>query len=208
MTTKPLTAAFFTKRTVPELVTYCQKVFNLQETPMTDNTDNLSAGLLPAETKLNKPYVVRLSLQQSTLGEIKTSRRAVIVDEDGSEDEDEDDIITPRAVGMLYSYLTDLDLEIGDLVVVEVPSKSLAVARVGEICQHDARATKWVVSKVDVDKYVQRVLNMRKAAELKKALDKKVKAMDEDLRMQMYADKDANFKVMLDEYKALQEQLK
>jgi len=95
--------------------------------------------------------------------------------------------------GRTYTYKTDLELKVGDEVVVDAPSTGLTVVVVSEVhtlADIDANAAykyKWVVTKVDLDaheerlakedelaeefaKIQQKVTRMRKIKELKEAL--------------------------------------
>lgn len=160
-----------------------------KETKMTDQPEIIDADTGKAVSGttgtaidiLRKPYVARVALTNEAW------------------DEDEEDTFD----GTLYSYLTDLDLAVNDTVVVDLPSMGLVTAKVRGIQQYDDKAVKWIVDKVDTRAYEEREERRIKAEVLKREIDKKVRSMDEDLKLQMYADKDATFKAMLDEYNSL-----
>ena len=73
--------------------------------------------------------------------------------------------------GKVYTYKTDLELEVGDEVIVDAPSTGLTVVKVARVdtladINMDAPFTyKWVVGKVDVDGHKARI---EKEAELEK----------------------------------------
>lgn len=64
----------------------------------------------------------------------------------------------------LYDYLTDLDLQVGEPVVVPTGS-SYAVGRVERLLESSSKATAWVVQRVDVAGHKRR-MRLREAAEL------------------------------------------
>lgn len=49
-----------------------------------------------------------------------------------------------------YDYLTDLELNPGELVVVPAGPRDFSVAKVMGLKEQSAKATAWVVQKVDV----------------------------------------------------------
>lgn len=97
------------------------------------------------------------------------------------------------AYGRTYTYKTDLELKVGDEVVIDAPSTGLTVVVVAEVhtvadIDEDAGFNyKWIISKVDLEqhnariekeaelveefaKVQQKVSRMRKIKELKEAL--------------------------------------
>jgi len=85
--------------------------------------------------------------------------------------------------GKVYTYKTDLQLEVGDEVIVDAPSTGLTVvkvARVDTLADINMNAPftyKWVVGKVDVEAHAKR---LEKEAELEKefaAIQAKVRKM-------------------------------
>jgi hypothetical protein len=81
------------------------------------------------------------------------------------------------AHGGLYAYLTDIEgLEVGDTLVVDSPNSGftcVTVTSVEETAESVDKATKWIVSKVDVAGYKARL----KKAERRKLLTAKLKKM-------------------------------
>lgn len=78
-----------------------------------------------------------------------------------------------------YAYLTDIEgIEKGDTLVVDSPSNGftcVTVVSVEETVESVTKATKWVVSKVDVAAYKERM----QKAERRKVLVAKLKKMQE-----------------------------
>ena len=56
----------------------------------------------------------------------------------------------------IYDYLSDIELHEGDFAVVPA-SPGFAVVRVVKVVEHSERATAWVVQRVDVEGYQQRM---------------------------------------------------
>ena len=81
------------------------------------------------------------------------------------------------AHGGLYAYLTDIEgIEVGDTLVVDSPNSGftcVTVASVQETADSVEKATKWIVSKVDVAGYKARL----ERAERRKLLTAKLKKM-------------------------------
>lgn len=60
-----------------------------------------------------------------------------------------------------------------------------------------------VICKVDTTAYNKRIEKRKKAEELKKKMDKMIKAMDESKKYEMYAEENPDLAEMLNEYKSL-----
>lgn len=60
-----------------------------------------------------------------------------------------------------------------------------------------------VICKVDTTAYNKRIEKRKKAGELKKKMDKMIKAMDESKKYEMYAEENPDLAEMLNEYKSL-----
>ena len=60
-----------------------------------------------------------------------------------------------------------------------------------------------VICPVDTSAYDERVNKRKAAEELKKKMDDAIKKMDEEYKYEMYAEKNADLKAMLDQYKEL-----
>jgi microcystin degradation protein MlrC len=102
-----------------------------------------------------------------------------------------------------YSYLTDLNLKEGDIVVVDT-AYGLALAEVKEVNAVDFhKATKWIVQKVDTETAKKRAEAEQKRRALVAQLKQRLKERDE---MDLFADlaeKDESAKNLLEELKAL-----
>jgi aminopeptidase N len=79
-----------------------------------------------------------------------------------------------------YAYMTDIEgIEVGDTLVVDSPSNGftcVTVMSVQETADSVEKATKWVVSKVDVAGYKERL----ERAERRKLLTAKLKKMQSE----------------------------
>ena len=79
-----------------------------------------------------------------------------------------------------YAYLADIEgLAVGDVVVVDTPSNGfqcVTVVSLEETAETIAAASKWVVCKVDVSAYNQRLANIEK----RKVLTAKLKKMQQE----------------------------
>ena len=102
-----------------------------------------------------------------------------------------------------YTYLTDLDLEIGDKCVVDTPGNGLSVVTVvsvrGLTAGQRTAATKWIVAKVDVEAHKERLRRQEAAQEIRNKLFEK-KSQAEELKIyQMLAKDDPEIKALLEE---------
>ena len=61
-------------------------------------------------------------------------------------------VILEGAPAKLYDYYSDLDMEVGDYVVVPT-GDHFGVGKVERVGKSSSRATKWVVQKVDLETY-------------------------------------------------------
>lgn len=74
----------------------------------------------------------------------------------------------------LYDFKTDLNLEIGDLVVCDT-SCGYFLGTVADIKGRSDKATKWIVDKVDLKAHEERLAKERKLKELKRLMDERLK---------------------------------
>ena len=90
---------------------------------------------------------------------------------------------TTQGVGQEYHYLTDLNLTIGDNVVVESPSEGYVVVIVTKICGplEGTKATKWIVQKVDDTEYKRK----EEARRRKSVIETKLRAIEKQLESTM-----------------------
>lgn len=106
--------------------------------------------------------------------------------------------------GTHFSYLTDIDdFKEGDFAVVDTPRSGLTVVKVVEIASCDAKATKWVVDKVDVAAYQERKLREARKAELLTIMKAEAAKASDLLVYETLAKSSPEFKALLDEYKTL-----
>lgn len=85
-------------------------------------------------------------------------------------------------VGSLYWFLTDLkDLKVGDYAIVYT-SKNPSIVVIVSIETDYRRGHAWIVQKVDLDAYKMREELRKEREVLKKALDKKLKEQEDELR--------------------------
>lgn len=110
------------------------------------------------------------------------------------------------AMNKKYSYMTDLDLKVGDKVVVSVDGK-FKVVEVVDIDVTTNKATKWVVDKVDVDGYKNREKRRQEISRLERVLAQKVAAKKAELKVQEVLADDTEAMDMLKTLKELQAQV-
>lgn len=117
--------------------------------------------------------------------------------------DDDGDHRTGNGMPKVYKYLTDMDLPIESLVVVDARGV-MKVATVVDVLPHmHSDATKWVIDIVDTAAYEDRKIRAEKKVQLKSIMDEYVKKMDEEARLESYASKDAKFAAILKEYQEL-----
>lgn len=105
----------------------------------------------------------------------------------------------------VYALYQD-DVEVGDTVVVNTGHHGLAVAKIATLDDSKlgkVRYNREVVCKIDLTAYEERKQRMTRAAELKQAMDAKVKEMQNQAIYEMLAEKDPALKAMFNEYKTL-----
>lgn len=92
----------------------------------------------------------------------------------------------------------------GDKVLV-TGAASGKIWEIDSILPYDSlkTITQEVITKVDTSAYDTRMADRRKAQEIKKALDKMVRQMDQHSKYQMYAEKNPEFAELLSEYEKL-----
>lgn len=110
--------------------------------------------------------------------------------------------------GKEYIFVSHDEVEVDDHVVVDT-QYGLALGTVSSIAERLPRGMnignlKEVVVKVDLSAFNARKMKQEKLAELKAAMDKKVKELQHQAIYEMLAEKNPSLKQMLDEYKQLQ----
>lgn len=110
--------------------------------------------------------------------------------------------------GQMYDFLTDIeDLKKGDQVVVE-SSRGLGIATVQAIKNHSAKATKWVVQRVDLEAHNERIEREEKLKELRAKMEKRYKEISEIALFEKLASEDDDMKILVDEFKSLKKRTK
>lgn len=108
-----------------------------------------------------------------------------------------------------YSYTSPIDLNIGDLVLVETRyGFSLGkVVKFSDTLPNSVKASdvKEVVCLCDLSAYYMRQERLTRMKELKAHMDEKVKALQEIAVFEALCSKDIELKEMLEEYKKLQD---
>ena len=106
-----------------------------------------------------------------------------------------------------YEYAMFDDYEVGDTVVVASAHHGLGIAKISSIITKEQAATKnferEIVCKVDMDTYEARKKNRNRVNELKSKMDKRFNELNKIALFEMMAEKDAELKSMLEEYKNL-----
>ena len=119
----------------------------------------------------------------------------------------------------VYSFaLYDPNIVAGDIVVVRTGSHGFALAKIHEVietgfenfAEEKAKVTKGrqVVCRVDFSAYYARQEALKKASELQKQMDAKLREAQTMHIYEMFAEKDSALKAMLDEFKSLQALIK
>lgn len=112
-----------------------------------------------------------------------------------------------------YPYACfDSEVKENDLVVVQTGHHGLAIVKVVSIPEgehkREVQFNREVVCRVDTSKYEARVEARKKSAELKRAMEKRMREAQELALYEMLAKEDPTLKAMLDEYKSLLESCK
>lgn len=117
-----------------------------------------------------------------------------------------------------YYALYDHSIDNGDTVVVQTGNHGFALAKIYNVIESGAdnfaeikaRVTKGrqVVCKVDFSAYYARQEALKKASELQKQMDAKLREAQTMAIYEMFAEKDDSLKAMLEEFKSLQTLIK
>lgn len=105
-----------------------------------------------------------------------------------------------------YALFPDTEVETGDVVVVQTGHHGMALAKVAWISDDGLDSVtngREVICKVDMAAYEQRKERRAKMAELKRAMDDKVRMLQEQAIYEMLAKEDKELGNMLAEFKAL-----
>lgn len=97
------------------------------------------------------------------------------------------------------------DFSVGDVVVVKTGHHGLAIAEIASIDETVSRTScgREIVAKIDMRAYRDRVAARKRVSELKTAMDERINKLQRMAVLEMFSEKDAEMKVLLDEYKAL-----
>lgn len=112
-----------------------------------------------------------------------------------------------------YSHACyDPEIKEGDLVVVNTGHHGFALANVVSIPDEEQKREvqfgREVICRVDTSKFNARVEARKRASELKREMEKRMREAQEIALYEMLAEKDPTLKGMLDEYKAILESSK
>ena len=98
-----------------------------------------------------------------------------------------------------YTFLTsDETLEVGDKVVAETVH-GLVIGTVKGYAIDNAKATKWIIQKIDMSAHEERQANKKRVAAIKKKLAARRKEIEEQEVLKLLAAKDEEFAELLNE---------
>lgn len=99
------------------------------------------------------------------------------------------------------------NFEVGDVVVVKTGHHRLQVATIASIDETVGRVTneREIIAKVDLTDFNKRVETRKRVSELKMAMDVRINKLQKMTMLEMFSEKDAEMKALLDEYKSLTE---
>ena len=159
-------------------------VFNLGEIPFTLNVLCVSKSIKREVFKMNEFMMVNVVFNVSMNGSYANTDKKYFF--------------------LCYEEVAEGDVVVVDTVnglqlatVVDKPSSMPGDLPRGRI--------KEVVCKVDLSAYQQRKAKAERRREVKREMDKRVEMLKEEAVYEMMAEKDSSLKLLLDEYKALQE---
>lgn len=113
----------------------------------------------------------------------------------------------------VYSYALYEDIPVGTVVVVQTGSHGFALARIESIdtnpeAKKDVHKGRQIVCPVDFSAYEARKEALRRASELQKQMDAKLREAQTMAIYEMFAEKDESLKAMLTEFKSLHSLIK
>lgn len=109
-----------------------------------------------------------------------------------------------------YYYKTFFDVEVGDLVVVDTSTTGYNVVMVSDIVEDPAlqkKATKYLVQRVDILRYHEVIKKEKEIAAVKKAMDDRVRSLQETSIYEQLAKEDAQLAELLYQYKDMLQSL-
>lgn len=102
-----------------------------------------------------------------------------------------------------YSYITDLPLKNGDLVVVKARNGKFEIVTVtqamGLTMSQRSKATKWIVCKLDLEQYQRRIEQEALVQEIKGKLQERREAYEERMIYETLAKEDPDIAALLDQ---------
>ena len=105
-----------------------------------------------------------------------------------------------------YSYKTSLDLEVGDIVLVDSPSNGIVavtVRSVNDTLSPNKEATKWIIQKVDFSEWEENVKREERKQEIKAKIEAKKEELEELAIYEMLAKSSPEIAGLLEELKGL-----
>jgi hypothetical protein len=107
--------------------------------------------------------------------------------------------------GKQYAFWTDLELQAGDLVVVD-STMGYGVAVVMENIEFSDKANRWVVQKVDLEAHVKRIERAEQMKLLKQKMEARQKELLEIAQFESLAKEDETMSKLVEEFKTLSAQ--
>ena len=98
-----------------------------------------------------------------------------------------------------YDFFTDLELKVGDVVVVDTQN-GLQVAEVVDVDVDSSKATKWVVDKVDMEAHKARIEREKRLKEITQKMEARRKKLEKFEVYRMLAEKDDEMAELLKQY--------
>lgn len=102
----------------------------------------------------------------------------------------------------VYLYKSYIDVNVGDIVVVETRD-TYSIATVVSIGGDSNKATKYVVSKLDIKTHEEKKEKVERQAKLKEKLDKRMLELQSINAYEKYAQIDDTIKMLYEEYKSI-----
>ena len=102
-----------------------------------------------------------------------------------------------------YAYKTVLDLKVGDMVVVEARA-SYGLAKVVTVGGFESKATRFVVSRVDLSALEDMKVKEEEIARIKREIAKRKQEFEEEKFLEMFAAQDSEAASLLKQLKELE----
>ena len=97
----------------------------------------------------------------------------------------------------VYYYKTFIDVKVGDMVVVEAKC-SYSIAKVVSICGDSTKASKYIVSKIDIEAHKENRAKVEEQEKLMKELDRRIAEINKMQFYKQFAETDDEIKGLLD----------